>query len=335
MATIFDVAKEAGVSIATVSRVLNGSSNVSHKSEEAVREAVKKLRYASNNSARNLRTQKSKVIIALVRNLTNPFYSRVLSGICSVLNPLGYTIFIGNNNGEISQTLQSIRMLDYHQADGLIMMNCTDEDVWLNDYVGKYPIVQTCEYSLLYNLPRVRLDHELDGYKATSHLISLGHKRIAILGATNRHSSTLGRFAGFYRAMSEHGLHTMWKTESDGDYNFEIGKERVTALLKEKPEERPTAIFCISDQLALSAILAANEMGLSVPEDLSVIGCDDIDYATMAHPFLSTIHIPCFDLGKRSAELLLKQMEEGYSQEPEDIVVDTQLILRESCAAPS
>ena len=117
MATIRDVARQAQVSVATVSRVLNGSSNVSQKSEEAVREAVKKLRYASNNSARNLRTQKSKVIIALVRNLTNPFYSRVLSGICSVLNPLGYTIFIGNNNGEISQTLQSIRMLDYHQAE--------------------------------------------------------------------------------------------------------------------------------------------------------------------------------------------------------------------------
>lgn len=331
MATILEVAKEAGVSVATVSRVLNGSGGVRPKTAEAVNRAVKALKYVPNVSARNLRRNESRVILVLARSFTNTYYAHVLSGINEVMGAAGYQVFMCKNDGEVRQTLQYFKMLENHQADGAILLNCTMEDVWLHTYAGRYPIVQCCEYVAEFDTPKVTIDHEKDGYEATQYLISLGHRRILFMGAENKHGSTLKRYAGYYRAMREAELDTIWEVKADGDYTFERGRECIHDILKLGKEERPTAVFCVSDVLARSVILEASEQGIKVPEELSVVGCDDLDYTTVCHPFLTTIHIPCDELGKQSAGLLLRYMQ-TLPEKEEDIYLETHLEIRESCA---
>ena len=331
MVTIMDVAKEAGVSVATVSRVLNNSEKVRPKTVAQVRGAIERLQYVPNMSARNLRRNESRVVIALARNFTNPFYAHVLSGITDVAREAGYTVMSCKNSGDPEQSLTYCQMLENHQVDGIILLNYTEVDEWIDPYAGKYPIVQCCEFHPGLNVPRVVVDHFDTGYKSTSYLLSLGHKRIGYMGANNTHSSAKYRYEGYCAALKEHGIdqEARYIVKADGDYTFESGKRAAVTLLSQK--EKPTAVFCNSDILALATILTATEMGLQVPGDLSVMGCDDVDYTTMMHPFLTTVRLPCYDLGRTAMKQLLKSIRELPKMGTE-ICLDFSLQIRESTA---
>lgn len=326
MSTIQDVAKKAGVSVATVSRVMNGINKVKPETEKAVKEAIQALNYMPNMSARNLRKNESRLILVVARNFTNPFYSHLVSAINESVSAAGYNMLMCKNNGDYQETLKYFRMIENKMADGMILLNCTVDDTWMQSFGGKYPIIQCCEYVEGFQNPKVYIDHRKMGYQITEYLIAQGHKRIAYISADNKHISTFQRREGYYQAMKDAGLEQFISEYCvDGDYSFHDGVRCAKEIL-EAPE-RPTAVACVADMVALGLILGIQELGYRVPEDISVVGVDDVDYTMMKHPFLTTIHIPCEELGRKSAQMLLQCLD---GEMPEDVCVEADLVIRET-----
>lgn len=336
MVTIEDVAGYAGVSVATVSRVLNNSSMVKPATIQRVQEAIQKLNYIPNQSARNLRRQESCVILALAPNFSNPYYSRILTGIGDRSHDRGYSLLICNTAGKEENEKHFLEMLKNHRADGAIMLGCQKDAGWLEEYAGLFPIVQCCEYVPHLHCPSVSIDNYAASLEMVRYLRGLGHKYIAMLGAHNRFISTQLRREGYLAVMGERKLgfpqkyYEDYYVEADAEYTFTSGQLAARKLLALTP--RPTAVFCVSDILALSVISVAKEQGLSVPDDLTVTGFDDVDYTTMFHPYLTTIAQPCYEMGQQSMDLLLRLMHGGCDGNGGRTFVPYELVERESSA---
>lgn len=332
MATIEDVARDAGVSVATVSRVLNNSESVQPKTAAKVRKSIDSLAYVPNMSARNLRRNETRIILILTPNFTNPYYSQVLSGICDVSRDLGYSTLIYNSYDSIALNEKLVNELFHaNRADGMITLACNMDDTWLKKYRNRYAIVQCSEYVEGIDMPHISVDNREAAREVVSHLISLGHCRIGIISSTNKYMSSAMRLRGYFEAMEQAGLRcdSTLIACADPDYSFESGKKAAEKLLS--LPESPTAIFCVSDILALGVITQAQTMGLKVPEDLSVAGFDDVDYTTMFHPMLTTVAVPCYELGCKSMRLLQKLMQRTDDTEKE-IYLPHMLRIRESSA---
>lgn len=332
MVKIEDVARAAGVSVATVSRVLNEQGHVLPETQEKVRKAAEELRYQPNLSARNLRKNESRIILILAPNFSNPYYSNVLAGICDVSRNLGYSTLIYNtyDSNALDQTLVT-HLFQKNRADGMITLAVNRDDRWLTQVAGKYQIVQCSEYVEDEPIPHISVDNRSAAKESVSMLIAQGHRRIGIVTSANRYLSSANRLRGYLDALEEAGIA---KDESliayaSADYSFSSGKQAARELLS--LPEPPSAIFCVSDILALGVIAAAGKMGLQVPWDLSVTGFDDVDYTTMFHPYLTTVSVPCYDLGRRSMQLLYDQIAQKSGLERE-IYLPHKVIVRETTA---
>ena len=308
MVTIERVAQRAGVSVATVSRTLNNSPAVKPATAQRVRQAVEALGYVPNQSARNLRRNESQVILALAPNFSNPYYSRILTGIGDRAWELEYSVLVCNTLGHANS--------------------------WLARFAQRSHIVQCCEYVPDLACPSVSIDNYAATREMVAYLQGLGHRRIAMIGADNQYISTRLRRQGYLDAMEERGLAVRedWYRLADADYSFASGQAAARALLAVTP--RPTAIFCVSDILALSVIAAAQELGLSVPGELTVTGFDDLDYTTMMHPHLTTVAQPCHEMGRQSVDLLLDGLLDREEPSEQQIFLPYRLMERESAAAP-
>ena len=333
MVTIEQVARYAGVSVATVSRVLNGTT-VKPAAMEKVQNAIRDLDYIPNQSARNLRRNESCVILTLAPNFSNPFYSHILTGIGDMAHDRGYSVLICNSAGSADNEQHFLKMLDGHRADGAIVLGCRTDCGWLADYARRFHIVQCCEYVPEVDCPSVSIDNYAAALETVRYLYGLGHRRIAMLGAANKYISTRLRRKGYRDAMAEAGLPVReeFYAEADADYSFTSGQAAAKTLLTR--EEHPTAIFCVSDILALSAISVAQEMGLSVPEQLTVTGFDDVDYTTMFHPYLTTVAQPCYEMGRMSVELLVTMLRGKDAPPVGRNFVPYRFVERESSAPP-
>lgn len=334
MVTIGEVAERCGLSVATVSRVLNGNGPVRPETAERVREAIKTLKYTPNQSARNLRRNESRIILALAPNFSNPYYSRILTGIGDLSRSLGYSVLICSTASSEENEQRFMEMLDEHRADGAIFLGCRKNAGWLRDYASRFPLVQCCEYVPGLEACSVSIDNLAASRETIRYLIGLGHRRIAMIGAANELISSELRKRGWQETLKEAGLDASESlyAEADGDYSFASGRLATEKLLSGK--NRPTAIFCVSDILALSAIAAAGEMGIRVPEQLTVTGFDDVDYTKMFHPYLTTVAQPCYEMGRRSLSLLM-DMIEGRETSPSGIFMEHRLTVRESAATPA
>ena len=311
--TIEDVATRAGVSVATVSRVMNGIQKVREETRQRVLDAMEALSYSPNASARNLRRQESNTILVMTPNLTNPFYTHILSGISDNANEMGYSSLIvpyESGENDLYQKLQEL--LDSKKADGAILLASTLDDRWLKKYESEYSLVQCAEYSTVPNtVPHVSIDNYQAMYDMTKYVQSMGHKHIALVINDNRYVSTHLRVKGFCDAMQEgnNGLNIDEYIYRGRDYGFDTGVDAARKL--NSLDKRPTAILCASDILALGVIRGASEIGMSVPDDLSVTGFDDVDYTKMFHPYLTTLKQPCYELGRKSMELLYNSLNSG------------------------
>ena len=332
MVTIEQVARHAGVSVATVSRALNNSPTVKAETAERVREAIEALNYIPNQSARNLRRNESRVILALAPNFSNPYYSRILTGIGDLAREREYSVLICNTSGEAESERHFLRMLDNHRADGAILLGCHKDYDWLTQYSERFPIVQCCEYVPELNCPSVSIDNYSAALETVAYLQKLGHSRIAMVSADNSYISTELRHRGYLDAMRSAGLAAPeeYCEKADADYSFASGQLAARKLLSLEP--RPTAVFCVSDILALSVISVAEELGLSVPEDLTVTGFDDVDYTTMFHPFLTTVAQPCYEMGRESVAMVLELIRSETTDTPQRCFLPHQLVERESAA---
>lgn len=332
MATIEDVAREAQVSVATVSRVINNTGAVRKETADRVREVVKRLSYTPNLAARNLRRNESRIIMMLAPNFTNPYYSLILSGICDMSIRLGYITLVYNTYD--TQSLKERVLTDLIEAnkvDGTIILACNYDDDWLGKYAEEYPIVQCSEYAPASGLPHISVDNYRAAYESVQYLIGLGHKRIGFVGSENKFNSTYQRRKGYLEALADAGLPRKDNYVDSGsvDYNFNSGRAAAERLLSQR--DRPSAIFCVSDVLALGVISQAGDMGINVPGQLSVTGFDDVDYTTMFRPHLTTVAVPCYDLGQKAMLLLQHRLQKRPDTET-DVFLPHRFVERESCA---
>ena len=332
MVKIEDVAREAGVSVATVSRVLNDLGGALPETQEKVREAVKRLHYEPNLSARNLRKNESRIILILAPNFSNPYYSNVLSGICDVSRNLGYSTLIYNtyDSNALDEPLVT-SLFQKNRADGMITLAVNKDDRWLAKYAGKYPLVQCSEYVEDAALPHISVDNRLAASESVAQLIAQGHTRIGIVTSANRYLSSENRLRGYLDALDAAGIakDDALIAYASADYSFASGKQAARDLLS--LPEPPSAIFCVSDILALGVIAAAGKMGLQVPWDLSVTGFDDVDYTTMFHPYLTTVAVPCYELGRSSMLLLYDHIQQKPGAQ-QAVYLPHQLVQRETTA---
>lgn len=327
MPTISDVAAKAGVSVATVSRVINGSSKVSPETLIKVKQAIAELNYRPNLLGRALRKTKSERVLVLLPNIANPFYAEIVKGIEDVANKNGYSIMLCNTDSNLEREKKYIKMLKSHLADGAILMASEMTCEELTELSHEIPIVQCCEYKVGIPITHVSIDNEMAAYKAVNHLIGLGHKKIAFIGAKNQFLSSSLRKDGYIRALNEAGIDFDPAYCGYGDYSYKSGFRIMKQLLS--LEARPTAVFCISDLMAVGAIRSAMEEELRVPEDLAVCGFDNIYFSRMFKPTLTTVSQPMHDLGCTAMEALINIIEEK-STEQMHYFMEHELIIRES-----
>lgn len=326
---IRDVAQAAGVSTATVSRALSCPELVSAETRALVLKAVEATGYRINHAARNLRRRRTGGIVVLVPNLANPFFSRILSGITSVMAPAGYNVLIAD-------TKQGEHIRDYlhhNRADGLIVLDAKlPEDVLMAGASARYepPIVFACEWVENDNRPRVVIDNMHGAALAVDHLVELGHHRIGHLMGPPDNILTVTRAEGFRQAMKRYGLTIRPDWMLKGDFSLASGAEAAHRWLA--LEDRPSAIFCSSDAMACGFIGELHKRGIRVPEEVSVVGFDDIDIAAHFVPALTTIAQPRDLIGQTAAKTLFAVMQGQGGEQLQKQVLEVELIRRQSTA---
>ena len=332
MITIHDVARKANVSPSTVSRVINHNSSISEATTKKVMLAIDQLGYEPNILARNFRKKETRILLVLIPNITNPYYSHILSGISDTARDLGYSSFICNTQGNEQQEKDALDMLAKKRADGAILLATEPGSAWLAKNRGKYPLVQCSEFDPNIPIPHVCIDNYQAACDVVEFLIQLGHKKIGTISSKNKYMSTRHRLEGYKDTLEKAGLpiredYIYYASE---DYSFESGKEGAQLLMS--VPEPPTALFCISDMLAQGAVLGIQEMGLSVPGDVNVIGFDDVDQTTRYHPYVTTMAQPCYEIGQKATQLLCTLIEENGSlkDRPLKYILPHQLIERET-----
>lgn len=307
--TIMDVAREAGLSVATVSRVINNKGTVKPETIQKVQETIERLGYQPNILGRNLRCGDSRVIVLMVPNVSNPFYAPIIQGAENTLREAGYSIMICTTSMDRVQRRLYTSMMQNRRADAAIVMDVSVDDKDIEEFAEHYPLIQCCEYCKSETISHVSVDNFNAARDAVHRLAELGHTRIGYIGVENYFISTELRYKGYLQGLEETNIRRNKKYVGLGsrDYGFAKGVE-IAGHLLDQPN-RPTAMFCISDVLALGACRAARERGLRIPEDLSVVGFDDVEYASMYYPRLSTIRQPCYGIGVEAARLLLRRLD--------------------------
>lgn len=331
-ANMRQVAAIAGVSVATVSRTLQYPERVKPKTREKVMDAVRQSGFVLNSQARNFRHRISKIIIVLVRDLGNPFYLQIYKGIDEVAREAGYRVLLSDARDEEVQVHQHIDMVRQKQADGLILM-IGHFPVELADMVDQLPpLVVAAEGMPNLNLPTVKVDNAEASRQALAHLAAAGHRRIAHLAGPLPEQLALERLEGYRSGLRDAGISYNDRLVVSGDYSIEAGRSAVRQLHDAGTEF--TAILAASDQMAIGAINQLRKLDRKVPEEVSLIGFDDITFAEAVDPPLTTIRQPQKELGRQAMMMMIAQL----SGEAVTTVVElkTELVLRDSVrAAPN
>jgi len=333
--TISDVAERAGVSKSTVSHVINATRFVNHDTRQRVLEAINTLGYRPSTIARSMVSQHTRTVGLLISDVGNPFYSEVILGVDDVALANGYSVFLGNTSYDLERGMRLLISLVDRLVDGLLLMSSS-------------LTVEMLQEAARHNIPTVVLDWGTPGVElsavtitidfesgidqAVHHLVELGHRRIAhVSGPLDLWTARLRRDA-FLTALPRHGLDPAEALIIPGDLRIEGGQKAIPQLLAARP--RPTAVLAANDLTALGLLWAARAAGLNLPQELSVIGVDDIALASKVTPALTTISLPRYEIGRLAMETLLKLLREPATA-PARHQVATRLVVRASTAAPS
>ncbi|MDX8520975.1 LacI family DNA-binding transcriptional regulator [Mesorhizobium dulcispinae] len=330
MTTIADVARYAGVSVATVSHVMNRTRHVEPETAERVRAAITALRYSPNSLARSLRRGETKTIGLLLPDNSNPFFASVARQIEDAGFVAGYTVILCNSDGSAEKEERYLSVLMAKQIDGLIFAGSSDHARVFASLSTAVPAVLLDREIHSVHVDSVLVDHDHGGYLAGRYLVGLGHKRIGVIGGPRDSSSSPARLRGFTRALEEAGLALSPSSVVDSDYHFAGGRLAMERLMEQAPEI--TAVFACNDLMAMGAITALRSRGLRVPDDMSLVGFDDIPYAVTTWPPLTTIAQPVEKIGTRAVSLLLERVGEPTAPSRREVLAPV-LVERESCAA--
>lgn len=311
MATMKDIAKLAGVSTSTVSHVINKSRYVSEEISVRVNSAAQQLNYRPSALARSLKVNRTKTIGMLVTTSTNPFFGEVVKGVERSCYHQGYNLILCNTEGDHERMRESINTLLQKRVDGLILMcsSLEGERIEVFEQYPDIPVVVMDWGPMLFTSDKIQDNSLRGGYLAAKHLIDSGHTEIGcITGPLVKHQAQM-RYEGYKRALNESGLDFNANWIIEADFECEGGFEAFNKMLAKG--RLPSAIFVCNDMMAMGVINAANAKGIRIPEDISIIGYDDIHIAKFMSPSLTTIHQPKYRLGKAAVEALLNRLEKG------------------------
>lgn len=328
-ATMRDVALKAGVSIQTVSCVVNGTGNISDETRYRVHQAIEALHYKRNPIARSMRTRQTRLIALLVADITNPVLSIIASAIEAAAFDQDYNVLLYNAGKNSSREALYLDQIEDRRADGIVVINALDRARTLPRLADYIPAVII---DVIQNeaVPSVSVDNQKGAYLATNHLIDLGHRRIALIGVAPSTEVTRQRLAGYLEATGDAKLsYQKWRISDSVDWTYGEGYKAMRWFLELKQPDRPTAVFAASDQLAMGAFRAIEEAGLRIPHDISVVGFDNIEAASYTTPPLTTVHQPFEELGTRALDQLLTLLE-GKPLDQAQVLLPPNLIIRES-----
>ena len=334
MATIKDVALHAGVSVTTVSHVVNDTRHVSKESRERVELAVRELGYVPSAVARSLKSNTTRTLGMLTPNSSNPYFAEIVRVVEDRCFAAGYTLILCNTEDESSRQRVYLKVLAERRIDGLIVVSTGDDEALMSQLRGL-------------QMPTVLLDREIDdpgcdlvetahmdgGLLAVRHLLSLGHRRIACIGGPAHVTAGEQRIAGWRLALAESGAAPdtdalLWR----GGFTSQGGYEAMHAILRtDRSVQRPSAVFVCNDLMAIGALRAAHECGVRVPDDLSIVGFDDIELSAYTSPPLTTVAQPKERIGALAVDMLLERVG-GRRRETRKVVLQPELRVRASTA---
>jgi DNA-binding LacI/PurR family transcriptional regulator len=334
MATMKEIAKISGVSLGTVSHVLNSSAKVREPLRKRVMEAVEALGYQPNQLARGLRLDKTNIIGMIIPDVTNPFFPAVVRGAEDVAFANGYRLILCNTDNDHSKEIVHLNELRTFLPSGLIVIPSNFSD--LTAQVDSYRKTGTAVVCVD-RLPRgwdgdtVTTDNEKGAYEAIKYVLRQGHRLLAMVMGPRHLTNAHDRFMGFKRALREENILIGPEYIQEASFDQHGGYAKTMLLLRMIP--RPTLIFAANDMIAFGALLAFREAGLHCPDDISLIGFDNLQFAEMTSPPLSSVSQPGFQMGTNAAQILIERVR-GDHGPAKHIVLETALTIRDSVAAP-
>ncbi|MDR1189488.1 MAG: LacI family transcriptional regulator [Bifidobacteriaceae bacterium] len=330
--TVLDVARVAGVSTATVSRVLNNTAEARPETRQAVLAAVDSLGYRPNPLARDLRRWRSQRVLALFPELNSPVMTDLYRGVVDVARENGYVVLLAPTLGDPDRELELIQLARSRSVDALICLGTSLSAEELNDLGRTEAIIQVLECYDAPNTARISIDDVAAARDLTGHLLSLGHRDIAFLGNRLALPGRL-REEGVRQALAGAGVPLLPDLVSDGDYGFQHGRDATRRLLG--LPQPPTAVACVSDVVAAGVVAEARAMGMRVPQDVAVAGFDDSREATMSVPPITTVRQPFEEIGRISFRTLLHNLNNSTAPDHSHRMVPHELVLRESTIGPA
>ena len=329
MATIRDVAKRAGVAPITVSRVINNSGYVNEKTRARVEAAIADLGYVPNVLARSLRSRRTGTLGLILTDISNPFWTTVARGVEDAASDAGFNVILCNTDESEVEQDKYLHVLMQKQVDGVLLVPARSA-------VEPIKFIQSQNTSVVVldrRIPNsqtdvVRCDSEGGAYQLTSLLLSLGHRRIAMLSGPRGVSTAEDRVAGYRRALAEAGVDVDAAPVCYGEFSLQSGYAMTLQVLARTP--RPSALFAGNNFIAIGALRALRDTGLRVPEDLALVGFDDLPADLVVDPFLTVAAQPAYEMGRQATELLLARLSEEAPAAYQEIVLPTEIVVRQS-----
>ncbi|BCB81765.1 LacI family DNA-binding transcriptional regulator [Phytohabitans flavus] len=327
MATIYDVARRAEVSPATVSRVANGHANVDPALAERVRDAMRELHYRPNAVARNLRRSRTTLWAVIISDIGNPFFTSLVRGVEDVAQRAGYSVVLCNSDEDPTKEGQYVDAALAEQMAGVIISPAGMAN-HLNRLVdARVPVVAIDRQQSGAHVDTVLVDNEQGAYLATTHLIESGYQRIACVSGPPGVFTATRRLRGYRRALEEHGRPYEEELVRHGDFREEGGYRAMASLLGPRP--RPDALFAANNLMTVGAVECLVDSRIAVPDEMGVVGFDDVPWAHLVRPSLTTVAQPTYELGCEAAGLLTKRIADP-ERPPTTVTLETKLQIRDS-----
>jgi LacI family repressor for deo operon, udp, cdd, tsx, nupC, and nupG len=329
MSNIRDIAKLAGVSVATVSRALSNPEKVSSKNILKVEEAIAKAGYRPNMLAKSFRSARSYAIVVLVPDISNSLYATFIRALEDRAHQSGYAVLLGDTRGKPEREKEYIQRVESRLADGVIQLRPYSKKE-KNIFPSDIPVVNACGCTFTTG-PSVRIDNRVAAKTIVDYLISLGHKRIGVISGLKDNPHAIDRLDGYKNSLSEAGIKFDENLIAEGDYTMWSGMNAATHFCNMKIP--PTAIFSMNDEMAIGALPTLKAHGFRIPEDISITGFDNINSSLYSDPSLTTISQPAEKMGQLAMEMLINIIE-GNKLTQTEYVLPTEFIIRKSTASP-
>lgn len=333
--TIFDVAKKAGVSKSTVSRVINNQGNVKEKTRKKILKVMRSLNYHPNSSARSLVTKRTNTIGLIVPDITDFFYLQFIKGAEVVGIKNNYNMMLLSSRWDVEEERYCLKMFGEGRVDGVLLIsgNWVGEPYLNCPELEKMPLVIIDRTLNNHVIPTINVDNKNGGYLGTRHLLENGHRMIAFVTGLANQKASLDRMEGYRQAMDEAGVRESDNLIYPGDFTEKSGYQVTRQVLE--AGKGITAIFYANDLMAIGGIKAIKEKGLKIPDDLSLIGCDDLELVSLIDPPFTTLRQPRYKMGYTGMELLINSIEHKDNINPAQIIYHMALIQRNSVQSRS